>query len=1032
MISLHGIWATPHFFVWGFPCADTPRAAKDEPDATTQSDHPPTPPPFLSVADLHEALGELSADGLLASIAEETRIKLHLPVGRKAADGADHPLKLHTVPALRLSSADAIDLLAALPDESAGMPSQSLRFWSRLAKYGLSLLVRQQFVPDVAQGVGGGFSGGWRVFVSDRGEIAWLERMVQGMPPVCRALQTQGDSAPSPTSLVDSFMSETTEAVIRRSLDEDGFYRGLQQRAKRERKWELQWISSLIGPRRPYRWPDEHGPETAAAIRAWIGSLAESVEERPPELVLTLIEPPEEMLLQKRKQPVWRVRLNLRDPDSRHFVDMNESDHASGSGHAILGRHLDHRREHLEQLLSRAALAFPAIERRWKGLTPAEIKLNPHEAHAFIREQAPLLQGQGFEVRLPGWAAESRDQVGLRLVLNPPEGEEAPWQPGLSRLGLSSMMDFDWRVAIGNHELTLEAFEELVSSNLPLVRLSDRWADIDQKAARRAVQFMRGFPARRMTLASAFRMAAGAEELDAGLPVIGLTGDSWISRLFEGLPDTRLEELSQPAGFVGTLRPYQVRGLNWLAFLGRMGIGSCLADDMGLGKTIQLIALLLQERQEARDVVDPTLLFVPMSVVGNWHRELQRFGPSVRVVVHHGPERSAGKRFVSEAKSADVVLTTYGLASRDLADLQRVRWGRIALDEAQKVKNPSAHQSIAIRSIAAPQRVALTGTPLENHLSELWSILEMLNPGLLGSAGAFRRQFAVPIEKLGDSRKADQLRRLVRPFVLRRLKSDPDIVRDLPEKMEMRVYCNLTPEQAKLYKDTVDEMLAEVDQATGIRRRGLVLATLTKLKQICNHPIQLLRNDSGLHRRSGKCERLAEMLEEVVEEGDAALVFTQFKEMGDLLKTLLSQRLRIGIPFLHGGTTARERDALIREFQETADGVPIFLLSLKAGGFGLNLTKANHVFHFDRWWNPAVEAQATDRAHRIGQTRRVQVHKFVCIGTLEERIDQLLSEKSELADRIVGSGDDWLTGLSTHELRDYLKLSADAVAEIDE
>ncbi len=1032
MLTLHGIWSAPHFFVWGFPGPDPPGGAMGDSVAVSRSGKAAEARGLLSVAALHEALGELSADGLLASIAEETRIRLWLPVADEAAGGAERPIKPRAVPALRLGPADAIDLLAGLPDDLSGTAGPSLRFWARLAGYGLSLLARQQFVPDVAQGAGGRFSGEWRVFVSDGAEIAWLERMVQAMPPVCRALRPKDGAAPSPTSLVDGFLSETTEAVIRRSLSEDEFYRGLQQRAKRERKWELQWISSLIGPRRPHQWPDGDGSETAAAIGSWIGSLAESAEERPPELVLTLIEPPEETLLQKRKPPVWGVRLNLRDPESRRFVDLNESDQPSGSGNAILGRHFDHRRSHLEQLLARAALAFPGIKRLAKCSTPAEIDLDAHEAHAFIREQAPLLQGQGFEVRLPSWAAESQEQVGLRLVLNPPDGAESPWQPGLSRLGLSSMMDFDWRVAIGNHELTLEAFEELASRDTPLVRLSDRWVDIDQKAARRAVQFMRGFPAQRMTLASAFRLAAGAEELDAGLPIVGLTGDSWISRLFEGLPDTRLEELSQPAGFVGTLRPYQVRGLNWLAFLGRMGIGSCLADDMGLGKTIQLIALLLHERQEANEGIDPTLLFVPMSVVGNWHRELQRFGPSLGVLVHHGPERSTGKRFLADAQSADVVLTTYGLASRDLADLRRVRWGRIALDEAQKVKNPSAHQSIAIRSIAAPQRVALTGTPLENHLSELWSILEMLNPGLLGSAGAFRRQFAVPIEKLGDPKKADQLRRLVRPFVLRRLKSDPDIVRDLPEKMEMRVYCNLTPEQAKLYRDTVDEMLAEVDEATGIRRRGLVLATLTKLKQICNHPVQLLRNGTGLHRRSGKCERLAEMLEEVVEEGDAALVFTQFKEMGDLLRTFLSQRLRVGIPFLHGGTTAREREALIREFQETADGVPVFLLSLRAGGFGLNLTKANHVFHFDRWWNPAVEAQATDRAHRIGQTRRVQVHKFVCIGTLEERIDQLLSEKSELADRIVGGGDDWLTGLSTTELRDYLRLSAEAVAEIDE
>jgi SNF2 family DNA or RNA helicase len=327
------------------------------------------------------------------------------------------------------------------------------------------------------------------------------------------------------------------------------------------------------------------------------------------------------------------------------------------------------------------------------------------------------------------------------------------------------------------------------------------------------------------------------------------------------------------------------------------------------------------------------------------------------------------------------------------------------------------------------RRVALTGTPLENHLSELWSIMEMLNPGLLGTAAAFRKRFAVPIEKMGDAGRADQLRSMIRPFLLRRLKDDPNVECDLPEKMEMRVFCNLTPEQAALYERTVQQMMGEVATASGIRRRGLILATLTKLKQICNHPAHFLRQTGPLTGRSCKCDRIVEMLDEVLEEGDAALVFTQYKVMGDLLQRLFRDRLRMDVPFLHGSTTAKNRDTMTLRFQEDMDSSPIFLLSLKAGGFGLNLTRANHVFHFDRWWNPAVERQATDRVHRIGQTRRVQVHKFVCIGTIEDRIDKLLTEKSALSDRIVGSGDEWLTGLSTSELKDYLSLSDDAVTD---
>jgi SNF2 family DNA or RNA helicase len=463
---------------------------------------------------------------------------------------------------------------------------------------------------------------------------------------------------------------------------------------------------------------------------------------------------------------------------------------------------------------------------------------------------------------------------------------------------------------------------------------------------------------------------------------------------------------------------------------------------MGLGKTIQFIALLLheKEREPANAPHRPTLLFAPTSVVANWVREIERFAPSLKKLVHHGPDRLKGESFVKSAQNHDIILTSYALAHRDLEDLKRIAWHRIALDEAQKIKNPSAAATLAIRALIAPRHVALTGTPIENHLSELWSIMEVLNPGLLGPASEFRERFAVPIEKLADHERAGQLRKMIQPFILRRTKADPQIAGDLPEKMEAKVYCNLTPEQAALYERITAEMLGQIDAATGIRRRGLILAALTRLKQICDHPalvtkeIQSVERATApdiarLHARSGKCERIVEMLEEVLEEGDAALVFTQYREMGHLLEGILSARLNVPIMFLHGGTPAKKRDEMIQRFQAPDSDVKIFLLSLRAGGLGLNLTAANHVFHFDRWWNPAVESQATDRAHRIGQTRKVQVHKFICVGTMEERIDKLLTDKIALADRVVSAGDDWLTNLSTSELRDYLALSREAVGE---
>jgi SNF2 family DNA or RNA helicase len=355
-------------------------------------------------------------------------------------------------------------------------------------------------------------------------------------------------------------------------------------------------------------------------------------------------------------------------------------------------------------------------------------------------------------------------------------------------------------------------------------------------------------------------------------------------------------------------------------------------------------------------------------------------------------------------------------------------WHRVALDEAQKVKNPSSAASAAIRSIPARRRVALTGTPIENHLSELWSIMEVLNPGLLGSPTQFRTRFVIPVEKMNDHRRGQLLREMIRPFVLRRTKSDPEVAVNLPAKMEMRVFTSLTPEQAAMYERITAEMLASVENASGIRRRGLILAGLTRLKQVCDHPA-LLTESKHIDGRSGKAERLVDMLEEVLGEGEAALVFTQYREMGHLLEELIRKRLDHEPLFLHGGVPVKQRDEMIEQFQKPGGKQRIFILSLRAGGLGLNLTAANHVFHYDRWWNPAVEAQATDRAHRIGQNKIVQVHKFVSIGTVEERIDKLLADKTALAENIVTSGDQWLTNLSTDDLKKYLALSSEAVEE---
>ncbi len=452
---------------------------------------------------------------------------------------------------------------------------------------------------------------------------------------------------------------------------------------------------------------------------------------------------------------------------------------------------------------------------------------------------------------------------------------------------------------------------------------------------------------------------------------------------------------------------------------------------MGLGKTIELISLLLHDRDKPQiaSKTGPALLICPMSIVGNWHKELQRFAPSLNVMVHHGHERLSGEAFEQEAKRHDIVITTYSLALRDKEHLSHLEWEYVVVDEAQNIKNDAAKQTQAIKKLNARHKIALTGTPVENRLSELWSIMEFLNPGYLGSGADFRKNFAIPIERYRDSNRAESLKRLVQPFVLRRLKTDKTIIADLPDKMEMKVFCNLTQEQASLYEAVVQEMLAKIEESEGIERKGLVLSTLLKLKQVCNHPAQFVADGSALPGRSGKLARLEEMLEEALEEGDKALIFTQFAEMGMLLRQHLQETLGREVLFLYGGTPKKQRDIMVQRFQEDRRGAPLFILSLKAGGVGLNLMAANHVFHFDRWWNPAVENQATDRAFRIGQKKNVQVHKFICVGTLEERIDQMIEQKKELAESIVGSGENWLTEMSTAQLKELFALSREAVGE---
>ncbi|WP_344996862.1 DEAD/DEAH box helicase, partial [Tsukamurella soli] len=681
--------------------------------------------------------------------------------------------------------------------------------------------------------------------------------------------------------------------------------------------------------------------------------------------------------------------------------------------------------------LGRASRIYPELAAGLRTARPSGIDLDLDGAYRFLIEVAPLLDDAGFAVQLPSWW-NRRSRIGLAAKASGGTSVDGVVQSE-SRFGRDHLVDFQWGLAVGDDTLTDEEVAALAETKAPLIRLRGQWVAVDREQLRRGLEFLARTPPGRRTVGEVAALAAAAGTdagLDSGLDVTTVQADGALGDLLSGAAPQTLALLDPPAGFTATLRPYQRRGLSWLVFLSQLGLGSCLADDMGLGKTVQLLALEATER--AREpAAGPTLLVCPMSLVGNWQREAARFAPGLRVYAHHGPARPRGDALRAVIAESDVVVTTYSTATRDIAEFSEIDWKRVVLDEAQAIKNSLSKAATAMRRLRAHHRVALTGTPVENRLAELWSIMDFLNPGILGSRELFKARYSVPIERHGAAEPAQRLVRVTRPYILRRLKTDPTIIDDLPEKIETVQRCRLTVEQASLYQAVVDEMMARIEDSDGIERRGNVLAAMAKLKQVCNHPAQVLHDRSTVAGRSGKVTRLEEILEEVLAEGDRVLCFTQFTEFAEMLVPHLSARFGVDVAYLHGGTAKKARDEMVARFQ-SGEGPPIFLLSLKAGGTGLTLTAANHVVHLDRWWNPAVENQATDRAFRIGQRKTVQVHKFVCTGTLEERIDEMIRDKQALADLVVGDGEGWLTELSTADLRSVFALSTEAVDDAQE
>jgi len=973
--------------------------------------------PEAGKAALADAVGEL---GLILKFAKrKARPALAwLPTsgGRPAPSSAllaDAPpdgaceIAPHTITILPLQGNYAVDLLAASVGKRLVSPGlligDDLAYWSAALRYAAELVVRGQYLPGLAQNQGG-YQARWRPVT----DASRLHALAKAMPPAARAVSDTGkDACATPAETVLSeFLESMVDALVRAATPAPP--RAIES-------IHDQWLAALA-----------HAEPAIVAREADLAQFTRQVEEwqrpiqvsarAPFRLCFRLEEPPHDA-------GSWRVRYLLQSvKDPSLLLPAEQVWEAKAKAIAALRQDAAVLREHLLVSLGQAAGISRHVDASLRSPAPIDYALDATGAHQFLRETAPALEQSGFGVMLPSWWTRRGTALQLQARARVKSAKASP-----SGLTMEALLSFDWELALGDEKITKAELQALAKQKSPLVWFRGQWIEAGADEIQAALAFLQKNAGGEKSLRDVIRMSLGADGGAGPLEVEGVSATGWVGDLLAKLEGRQpFAELPQPAGLHGELRPYQRRGYSWLDFLKQLGLGACLADDMGLGKTIQTLALI--ERDRALGEQRPVLLVCPTSVVGNWQKEAARFTPDLAVLVHHGAGRKRGDAFQAEARRHAMVISSYALLHRDAELLQQVEWAGVVLDEAQNIKNPETKQARAARALPAAFRITLTGTPVENNVGDLWSVMEFLNPGFLGPRAAFQRKFFVPIQVYSDRNAAERLRRVTGPFIMRRLKSDKSIIADLPEKNEMKVFCNLTKEQASLYESVVKDAEEAIESSEGIERKGLVLATLMKLKQVCNHPAQFLKDNSAIPGRSGKLARLGEMLEETLAVGDRSLIFTQFAEMGQIIRKHLQETYGVEVLFLYGGTAKKQRDLMVERFA-APDGPRIFLLSLKAGGTGLNLTSASHVFHFDRWWNPAVENQATDRAYRIGQTRNVQVHKFVCGGTMEEKIDEMIERKKEVAGQVVGAGEAWLSELSNAQLRELFKLRKEAIGE---
>ncbi|CAN5596994.1 DEAD/DEAH box helicase [soil metagenome] len=897
----------------------------------------------------------------------------------------------------------------------------------QLARFASAIVARQQFLPGVVQRSGEYFSCWKPIFSPD--DHASIEDFADVMPPVVRALRVVQSSsaktpAPSPVQLVTGYVSAFIDDAVRFASAK--VVKSIHMRNNAYLSVHDCWLHALSSASGRMNFDVVEIEKLTTQLEEWQHPLliSEFAEFR---LCFRLEEPevgePETQVGQVQKNvdlstaDNWKVHYLLQCvKDQSLLIPAEDAWLNVGAVRKTFDASNFKPREQLLRSLGQASRLSDHVDDSLKSPTPSGFALNNSNVFQFLTETALTLEQAGFGVMLPSWWRKGQKSKIKR---------KASVDSSLKvrgKLTLDQVVDFDWQVALGDITLTQSELETLAALKSPLVKIRGQWILVTQEDIQASIEFLQKKAKKKGTLGELVKLAL-TQTADDGAEV-EVDARGWVGEFLQQINEPQvMAELPTPAKFKGELRHYQQRGFSWLNFLSQWGLGACLADDMGLGKTVQTLALIQKQKNDGQ--VGPVLLVCPTSVVSNWCKETARFTPDLSIMVHHGGKRKKGDRFIEDANQNDIVISTYGLLDRDRQHLQQIAWAGVILDEAQNIKNNMTKQSVAARSLKSRYRVALTGTPVENTVADLYSIMEFLNPNFLGSSMSFRDNFLIPIQVLRDRYAEQRLKKITQPFILRRLKTDKSIISDLPDKMEMKVYCSLSKEQVTLYSAVLDQLIGKLVTVEPVQRAGLVLATMSQLKQVCNHPAHFNADNSELDGRSGKLDLLVEMIAEVLRSGEKALIFSQFAEMGKLIKKQLQEKFGAEVLFLHGGVSRKMRDEMVERFQ-TPDGPSLFVLSLKAGGTGLNLTAANHVFHFDRWWNPAVENQASDRAYRIGQKKNVQVRKFITAGTLEDKIDEMIDDKQRTADVVVGAGEGWLAALSNDDLKKVFALGKEA------